>query len=274
MELQRPKQADLDRMSHVKKDALILQLFDELGRLQWRVEKFEGRLKKNLPPNLSIGKQVSSWRNDTEVAGFFGSRVNGYPAKGKGKLLLHERGVSVGIGGFFGHHLLSIHESQILDVKFIHKTGVLLREDSFVGTRTFVGGILFGPLAGMAVGLTGVGASKEYLSAIELNYRDKENNIPRKLILLTKHYFTAEKFCNRLRKSFITKTSQNTHKKTKDISFADVMICTGVFFIPIVFSWFTLLKRFSTKCRMIAFLWLFFYLFIFPIVDPEIRTPI
>lgn len=35
---------------------------------------------------------------------------------------------------------------------------------------------------------------------------------------------------------------------------------TGIFFFPIIFSWFTLRKGHSTKVRVIAFLWLVFYL--------------
>jgi transposase len=34
MKLQRPSQADLDRMSHAEKDALIVQLFDVLDGVE------------------------------------------------------------------------------------------------------------------------------------------------------------------------------------------------------------------------------------------------
>jgi hypothetical protein len=47
MILQRPTQAELDRMRPAEKDALILQLFDVLEKLQGRVEALEGQVKKN-----------------------------------------------------------------------------------------------------------------------------------------------------------------------------------------------------------------------------------
>ena len=47
MKLQRPTQAELDRMSHAEKDALILQLFAALEMLQRRVDALEGQVNKN-----------------------------------------------------------------------------------------------------------------------------------------------------------------------------------------------------------------------------------
>jgi transposase len=46
MKLQRPIQADLDRMSHAEKDALIVQLFDVLEGLERRVGELEGKVEK------------------------------------------------------------------------------------------------------------------------------------------------------------------------------------------------------------------------------------
>jgi transposase len=46
MTLHRPTQAELDRMSHAEKDALIMTLFDGFGDLQRRVEELEGQRKK------------------------------------------------------------------------------------------------------------------------------------------------------------------------------------------------------------------------------------
>ncbi|MFE8031898.1 DUF6444 domain-containing protein [Thiohalocapsa marina] len=46
MTLHRPTQADLDRMSHAEKDALIMTLFDGFGDLQRRVEDLEGQRQK------------------------------------------------------------------------------------------------------------------------------------------------------------------------------------------------------------------------------------
>lgn len=45
-ELKRPTQADLDRMSHAEKDALILSLFDVLEGLMRRLEALEGKVEK------------------------------------------------------------------------------------------------------------------------------------------------------------------------------------------------------------------------------------
>ena len=47
MTLQRPTQAELDRMRPEEKDALILRLFDLLEKLQGRVEALEAQVKKN-----------------------------------------------------------------------------------------------------------------------------------------------------------------------------------------------------------------------------------
>ena len=46
MTLQRPTQAELDRMRPEEKDALILRLFDLLEKLQGRVEALEAQVKK------------------------------------------------------------------------------------------------------------------------------------------------------------------------------------------------------------------------------------
>lgn len=46
MNLQRPSQADLDRMSHAEKNALIAQLFDLLSSVEQRLQELEGRVAK------------------------------------------------------------------------------------------------------------------------------------------------------------------------------------------------------------------------------------
>ena len=46
MNLQRPTQADLNRMSHAEKDALIRLLFDAVVSLEGRLKELEGRVEK------------------------------------------------------------------------------------------------------------------------------------------------------------------------------------------------------------------------------------
>jgi transposase len=46
MNLAGPSQGDLDRMSHVEKDALIVQLFDRLASLEGRLKELEGCVEK------------------------------------------------------------------------------------------------------------------------------------------------------------------------------------------------------------------------------------
>ena len=46
MNLQRPSQADLARMSHAEKNALIAQLFDLLSSVEQRLQELEGRVAK------------------------------------------------------------------------------------------------------------------------------------------------------------------------------------------------------------------------------------
>jgi transposase len=46
MKLQRPTQAELDRMSHAEKDALILKLFDLLEGLERRLKELEEKVEK------------------------------------------------------------------------------------------------------------------------------------------------------------------------------------------------------------------------------------
>lgn len=46
MNLQRPSQADLDRMSHAEKDTLILQLFDVVEGLERRLRELESKVEK------------------------------------------------------------------------------------------------------------------------------------------------------------------------------------------------------------------------------------
>jgi hypothetical protein len=46
MNLQRPSQADLDRMNHAEKDVLIFQLFDLVSTVVQRLDELEGRVEK------------------------------------------------------------------------------------------------------------------------------------------------------------------------------------------------------------------------------------
>jgi transposase len=70
MTLQRPTQAELDRMCPAEKDALILHFFDVLEKLQGRVEALEAQVKENSrnsckpPSSDGLSKQPAQprWR--------------------------------------------------------------------------------------------------------------------------------------------------------------------------------------------------------------------
>jgi hypothetical protein len=57
LELSRPTQAELDRMSHAEKDALIAALFDLLGQHERRASTNSGRTRK--PASRCLGKIVT-----------------------------------------------------------------------------------------------------------------------------------------------------------------------------------------------------------------------
>ncbi len=54
MTLHRPTQAELDRMTHAEKDALIMILFDGFSDLQRRVDELEGQRKKTSRNSVSV----------------------------------------------------------------------------------------------------------------------------------------------------------------------------------------------------------------------------
>ena len=63
-------------------------------------------------------------------------------------------------------------------------------------------------------------------------------------------------------KPLVTKQINSDIKTKKINSVLSVFLWIGIFFVPYIFSWFTLRKEFTKTNRVVAFGWMFFVLFI------------
>ena len=61
-------------------------------------------------------------------------------------------------------------------------------------------------------------------------------------------------------------TAATTPDSERDVG---LLLAIAIFFLPIIFAWFTLRKGHSVVARIIAFVWLFFWLAAFGELPPD-----
>lgn len=144
-----------------------------------------------LPSDLSLGKALVNWGNDTFVTGEYlhdQNIVKDIP-DGKVQVFLHQNGIKISSTRVFRH--TEIHSSQIIDVKESKESELVQVNKSVIG-RAVVGAVLFGPFAGIIGGMSGIGTKtkRKDSNLLIISYWDVVTRQPLSIIITTEKPIT------------------------------------------------------------------------------------
>lgn len=145
-----------------------------------------------LPSDLSIGKALVNWGNDTFVSGEYiqdRNVVKDIP-EGKVQVFLHQKGIKIASTRILRH--TELHASQIIDVKESRESELVQVNKSVIG-RAVVGAVLFGPFGGIIGGMSGIGTKtkKTDSNLLIISYWDVATRQPLSIIISTDKPTTA-----------------------------------------------------------------------------------
>lgn len=161
-----------------------------------------------LPSDLNIGQQITNWKFDASIDGYYDHSENSIKqiAHGKVNVLLHTHGIQV----FKGVSFFPIHNSQIISINTAWREDLVKTDKSVIG-RAVVGGLILGPLGAIVGGMSGIGTKEKYENKyyMIINYWDPQTQSPQTL-LISGPQAQIDPFINRHSQEKIT--NENEHR--------------------------------------------------------------
>jgi hypothetical protein len=137
----------------------------------------------DIPPNPSIGKQITNWGGDAYFAGEFRQDENVVDKiePGKVKIIMHKEGIAVSSTMYTPY--MELHFKQIINTKQTTTEEITKTNKSVVG-RAVVGGLLMGPVGAIVGGMSGMNKDKlKNTNYLVINYWDLETKKAQTLLI-------------------------------------------------------------------------------------------
>lgn len=160
-----------------------------------------------LPSDLNIGQQITNWKLDAAIDGYYDHGENSIKqiAHGKVNVALHTHGIQI----FKGVSFFPIHNSQIISINTAWREDLVKTDKSVIG-RAVVGGLILGPLGAIVGGMSGIGSKEKYENKyyIIINYWDPQTKSAQTL-LISGSQAQIDMFINRHNQEKITNETEN-----------------------------------------------------------------